>query len=234
MADILLAEDDANIREWLSIVLEGERHHVRTAADGVVALKAYEERRPDLLILDVMMPKKSGYDVCTEIRKKDPILPILMLTAKSTEADKVLGLGLGADDYLTKPFGVRELCARVSAMLRRVRVGETARLAKDVFAVGTFKVDARRRVLIAEDGTEQELSALELGVLRLLVAHAGEILSRDRMLNEVWGVNYLGSTRTLDQHVSMVRKKLGPEADLIETIYGSGYRFCPPPPRRRA
>ncbi len=225
MADILLAEDDAHIREWLPIVLEGERHRVRTAADGVAALAAYEKHRPDLLILDVMMPKKSGYDVCSEIRRKDPTLPILMLTAKSTEADKVLGLGLGADDYLTKPFGVRELCARVSAMLRRVRVDETARLAKDVFAVGSFQVDARRRMLIAEDGAEQELSALELGVLRLLVAHAGEILSRDRMLNEVWGVNYLGSTRTLDQHVSMVRKKLGHEADRIETIYGSGYRF---------
>ena len=117
MADILLAEDDASIREWLPVVLEKDKHRVRAVADGAAALSAYEERRPDLLILDVMMPKKSGYDVCTEIRKKDPILPILMLTAKSAESDKVLGLGLGADDYMTKPFGIRELCARVSAML---------------------------------------------------------------------------------------------------------------------
>lgn len=225
MADILLAEDDASIREWLPVVLEKDKHRVRAVADGAAALSAYEERRPDLLILDVMMPKKSGYDVCTEIRKKDPILPILMLTAKDTESDKVLGLGLGADDYMTKPFGIRELCARVSAMLRRVHVAETARQAKAVFIVGRCQVDVRRRELTDGEGRKVELSSLELGLLQLLAAHPGEIIPRDRLLNELWGVNYLGSTRTLDQHISIVRKKLGADADCIETIYGSGYRL---------
>ena len=225
MADILLAEDDASIREWLPVVLEKDKHRVRAVADGAAALSAYEERRPDLLILDVMMPKKSGYDVCTEIRKKDPILPILMLTAKDAESDKVLGLGLGADDYMTKPFGIRELCARVSAMLRRVHVAETARQAKAVFIVGRCQVDVRRRELTDGAGRKVELSSLELGLLQLLAAHPGEIIPRDRLLNELWGVNYLGSTRTLDQHISLVRKKLGADADCIETIYGSGYRL---------
>lgn len=222
MADILLAEDDASIREWLPVVLEKDKHRVRAVADGAAALSAYEERRPDLLILDVMMPKKSGYDVCTEIRKKDPILPILMLTAKSAESDKVLGLGLGADDYMTKPFGIRELCARVSAMLRRVHVAETARQAKAVFIVGRCQVDVRRRELTDGAGRKVELSSLELGLLQLLAAHPGEIIPRDRLLNELWGANYLGSTRTLDQHISLVRKKLGADANCIETIYGSG------------
>ena len=225
MADILLAEDDASIREWLPVVLVKDKHRVRAVADGVAALEAYAERRPDLLILDVMMPKKSGYDVCTEIRKKDPVLPILMLTAKDTESDKVLGLGLGADDYMTKPFGIRELCARVSAMLRRVQVAETARQTKAVFAVGRCLVDVRRRELTDGNGRKIELSALEFGLLQLLAAHPGEIIPRDRLLNELWGTNYFGSTRTLDQHISLVRKKLGPDADRIETIYGSGYRL---------
>lgn len=228
MADILLAEDDASIREWLPVVLQKDKHRVRAVADGVAALAAYEERRPDLLILDVMMPKKSGYDVCMEIRKKDPVLPILMLTAKDSESDKVLGLGLGADDYMTKPFGIRELCARVSAMLRRVQVSETARQAKAVFTVGNCQVDVRRRELTDGTGRKVELSALELGLLQLLAAHPGEVVPRDRLLNELWGVNYLGSTRTLDQHISLVRKKLGADAGCIETIYGGGYRFVAP------
>ena len=225
MADILLAEDDASIREWLPVVLEKDKHRVRAVADGVAVLEAYAERRPDLLILDVMMPKKSGYDVCTEIRKKDPVLPILMLTAKDTESDKVLGLGLGADDYMTKPFGIRELCARVSAMLRRVQVAETARQTKAVFSVGRCQVDVRRRELTDGEGRTTELSSLELGLLQLLAAHPGEIVPRDRLLNELWGVNYLGSTRTLDQHIALIRRKLGEDAERVETVRNVGYRL---------
>ena len=148
-----------------------------------------------------------------------------MLTAKGAESDKVLGLGLGADDYMTKPFGIRELCARVSAMLRRVHVAETARQAKAVFIVGRCQVDVRRRELTDGAGRKVELSSLELGLLQLLAAHPGEIIPRDRLLNELWGANYLGSTRTLDQHISLVRKKLGADAHCIEPIYGSGYRL---------
>ncbi len=231
MAEILLAEDDKHIREWLPVALEGQGHHVHAVADGAAALTAYAQQRPDLMLLDVMMPKKSGYTVCTEIRKTDKTLPIIMLTAKTSEADKVLGLEIGADDYLTKPFGIRELIARVSALLRRARALETEQQAKGWTALpcGAHELDLKRHTL-RTIATQQEtpLTTLEFGLLRLLLAHPGEILTRDRLLNELWGVSYLGSTRTLDQHVALVRKKLDTDAALIETVYGTGYRFNPP------
>lgn len=229
MAEILFAEDDRHIREWLPVALEGQGHRVHAVGDGEAALEAYRRQRPDLLLLDVMMPKKSGYTVCAEIRKEDKTLPILMLTAKTAEADKVLGLDVGADDYLTKPFGVRELVARVSALLRRTRALETERQAKNwsTAKCGSHVIDVKGHTLDDADGNKVPLTTLEFGLLRLLVAHPGEVLSRDRLLNELWGVSYLGSTRTLDQHVALVRKKLGKDAELIETVYGSGYRFNP-------
>lgn len=229
MAEILLAEDDRHIREWLPVALEGQGHSVHAVCDGEAAMEAYRRQRPDLLLLDVMMPKKSGYTVCTEIRKEDKTLPILMLTAKTAEADKVLGLDVGADDYLTKPFGVRELVARVSALLRRTRALETERQSKNwtTAKCGSHVIDIKGHLLENEDGSKTPLTTLEFGLLRLLVAHPGEVLSRDRLLNELWGISYLGSTRTLDQHVALIRKKLGRDAELIETVYGSGYRFNP-------
>lgn len=230
MAEILLAEDDRHIREWLPVALEGVGHHVSTVADGEAALQSCQRQRPDLLILDVMMPKKSGLAVCTEIRRHDKTLPILMLTAKTTEADKVLGLEVGADDYLTKPFGIRELCARVTALLRRVHALETDLQSRErtVYVFGSHHVDAKRRMLVDADDVEMELTTLEFGLLRMFAAHPGELLTRDRLLNELWGTSYLGSTRTLDQHIALIRKKLGADAGLIETVYGSGYRFTPP------
>ncbi len=229
MAVVLVAEDDPQIREWVGVALEADRHEVRLAADGAAALASYAERRPDLLVLDIMMPKKSGYEVCQEIRRGDPALPILMLTAKGSESDKVLGLSLGADDYLVKPFGVRELCARVSALLRRAYATETSRGVGDTFKIGSHEIDARRGVISAGDGSgAAELSPQELALLRLFAAHPGEILDRDRLLNEVWGANYFGTTRTLDQRVVAIRRKLGADASLVETIYGRGYRYAAP------
>ena len=226
MAEILLAEDDPQIREWVGVALEADGHRPRMAADGAAALEAYREKRPDMLLLDVMMPKKSGYDVCREIRKTDPALPILMLTARGGESDKVLGLSLGADDYLAKPFGMRELLARISALLRRAYASETSGRTGEVFQIGGHSVDAARSVLVAPDGAETPLQPSELALLRLFAAHAGEVLTRERLLNEVWGTNYMGTTRTLDQRVAGIRKKLGADARAIETLYGRGYRYA--------
>lgn len=227
MTDILFAEDDPQIREWVSFSLERDHHHVRSVADGEAALTAYAEKRPDLLILDVMMPKKSGYDVLLKIREKDKGLPILMLTAKSTESDKVMGLGIGADDYMTKPFGIRELQARVAALLRRVSVNAASVRAAENFRFATFRVNAVRRRLVAASGEETELSELEVSLLRFLSAHPGEVVSRDALLNGVWGTSYDGTNRTLDNRILTLRKKLGADARHIETVYGTGYRYCP-------
>ena len=226
MTDILFAEDDAGIREWTALALDTGPCRVRAVADGSAALKAYEERRPDIVILDVMMPKVSGWDVLTEIRKKDKSVPIMMLTAKSAESDKVMGLGLGADDYLAKPFGVAELRARVAALLRRAAVSSAPAPEKSrEFPVGSHTVDPRRSVLIAADGAETELTSLELGILNFLSAHRNETVSRDSLLAGVWGAAYQGTNRTIDTRLAKLRQKLGRDAVLVETVYGSGYRL---------
>ena len=168
MADILIAEDDARIRLYVAAALKEAGHTTRTAADGVATLSAYAERRPDLLVLDLMMPRKSGFDVCEELRKTDVSLPILVLTAKEAESDKILAFGLGADDYMTKPFSMGELKVRIGAILRRARLGETAGRVEDVFKFVSWKVDAAKFMLVAADGTKTPLTSLELGILRLL------------------------------------------------------------------
>lgn len=231
MTDILLAEDDADIREWVAVALEHDTCRVRSVADGAAAVKAYEEKRPDLMVLDVMMPKMSGWDVVTEIRRRDASVPILMLTARAAEADKVAGLTLGADDYLTKPFGVAELRARVAALLRRAGVSAATKPADDVFSFGSFVVDVAKSALRAADGSVTELSQLELGILRFLAAHPGEVVTRESLLNGLWGISYSGTTRTLDTRVGNVRQKLGAEGVLIETVYGAGYRYRVRSPR---
>ena len=225
MTDILFAEDNPEIREWVSVALERDTCRIRAVADGAAALKAYEEKRPDLMILDVMMPKVSGWDVVTDIRRRDKVVPILMLTAKAAESDKVLGPGLGADDYLTKPFGLAELRARVSALLRRAGASAATTRQDDVFTFGGHTVSVPRSVLVAKDGAETELTALELGILRFLAAHPGEVVSRESLLNGLWGISYSGTTRTIDTRVGCLRQKLGADGVLIETVYGSGYRY---------
>ena len=232
MADILIAEDDARIRLYVAAALKEAGHTARTAADGVAALNAYAERRPDLLVLDLMMPRKSGFDVCDELRRKDESLPILILTAKEAESDKVLAFGLGADDYMTKPFSMGELKLRIAAILRRARLGETAGRVEDVFSFASWKVDAAKFSLVAPDGAMTPLTSLELGILRLLAAHPNEVIGRERFLNELWGVSYYGTTRTLDSRISTLRRKLGPDGAYIETQRGVGYRFNVPPARK--
>ena len=183
MTDILFAEDDPEIREWVAVALERDTCRVRAVDNGAAAVQAYAEKRPDLLILDVMMPKMSGWDVVAEIRRRDRAVPILMLTAKAAEQDKVMGLGLGADDYLTKPFGLAELRARVAALLRRAGIQASDQASVESFAFGAFTVNAAKSELVSAAGVRTELTALELGILRFLAAHPGEVVSRESLLN---------------------------------------------------
>ena len=224
MAYVLFAEDDETLRTGLEAALSSEGYETCGCKDGNEALSAFAQRRPDLLILDVMMPGKSGFDVCVEVRRSDPTVPIIFLTAKTSEADVVIGLGLGADDFIPKPFRIRELLARVSAALRRGQLA-AATAPSDMFTIGTARIDARRFLVSTGEPPDQPLTVRELGLLREFAAHPGEVLSRDTLLDEVWGMDYAGGTRTLDQHIVQVRRKLGPSGDLIETVRGVGYRL---------
>ena len=227
MSEILFAEDDADIRKWVAVALETEGYAVRTVPDGEAALAAYAAQRPDLLMLDIMMPKRDGVSVCAEIRRRDAALPILMLTARTAERDKIAGLGAGADDYMTKPFGLGELLARIAALLRRARlVPVQPPRAEAEGGVGAHMIDGARLTVIAPDGTETPLAAREYELLRLLAAHPGEVLRRDDILDELWGVAFHGNTRTLDQHVALIRRKLGTDAARIETVRNVGYRLA--------
>ncbi|WFB36461.1 response regulator transcription factor [Kiritimatiellota bacterium B12222] len=225
---ILLVEDDPAIRQGLVDTLESENYRVSQASDGEKGLEKYQEVTPDLVILDVMMPGRSGYDVCREIRRHNQRIPVLMLTAKSEEIDKVLGLELGADDYMTKPFGVRELLARVHALLRRSgdSRGESCR---HDFTIGPFRILAKQQK--GRDGKQEiDLSVREVELLAVFAARPREVLTRDELLNHAWGVAYYGTTRTLDQHIAQLRKKIEPNRKVptfIQTVHGVGYRYCP-------
>ena len=227
MSEILFAEDDADICKWVAVALETEGYAVRTVPDGEAALAAYAAQRPDLLMLDIMMPKRDGVSVCAEIRRRDAALPILMLTARTAERDKIAGLGAGADDYMTKPFGLGELLARIAALLRRARLVPVQPPRADApFRLGAHMIDGARLTVIAPDGAETPLAAREYELLRLLAAHPGEVLRRDDILDELWGVAFHGNTRTLDQHVALIRRKLGTDAARIETVRNVGYRLA--------
>jgi len=228
---ILVAEDDAHIREGLVDTLESEGYKVTSAADGRKASVLLNKTRFDLVLLDIMMPEKSGYDVCRDIRSKDREMPIIMLTAKGEEIDKVLGLELGADDYITKPFGVHELLARISAVLRRSkRAPDTSNGPSPMpveFPFGGATVNTRQFRLV-KGGRAIDLSEREVKLLYIFFSHPDEVLSRDMLLNEVWGIDYYGTTRTLDQHIAQLRKKVEPDPsmpELIHTVHGMGYRY---------
>lgn len=228
---ILVAEDDRNILTGLIDTLSSEGYRVTGATDGEQALRLLDENEFDLAILDIMMPGKSGYDVCRAIRSRNERLPVMMLTAKGEEIDKVVGFELGADDYVTKPFGVRELLARVAALLRRSRhdakPGGGQAKGPDRFSFGRARIDTLEyKVRIGDRSLP--LSAREVKLLHYFYAHPNEVLSRDRLLNAVWGIDYHGTTRTLDQHIAQLRKKV--EADpgnprVITTVHGVGYRY---------
>jgi len=225
---VLIVEDDVAIREALKEAIEADGHLAVEAGDGARALKLLGDGPFDLVLLDLMLPQVSGYDVCRKIREKNKRLPIIMLTAKGEEIDKVLGLELGADDYVTKPFGVRELLARVHAAFRRndSNLVPEAAATTDTFYFGEALID-RKRFTATRGDARVELTPRELFLLEVFHRRKGEVLSRDTLLNEVWGIDYMGTTRTLDQHVAQVRKKVegdGP-AHLIKTVHGVGYQY---------
>jgi len=232
---VLVAEDDANIRTGLLDTLESEGYKPVPAGDGAQALALYESEKFDLVLLDIMMPGRSGYDVCKVIRARNDSIPIIMLTAKGEEVDKVVGLQLGADDYVSKPFGVHELLARIAAVLRRSQPKpEPAKKAAKGpvrFTFGETEIDARQ--YRAKRGRKSfELTDREIKLLHYFHAHPDDVLGRDELLNAVWGITYYGTTRTLDQHIAQLRKKIEPRPDHpvhITTVHGVGYRYSPKP-----
>ncbi len=228
MATIVLAEDERELSNLVRRHLEDEGHRVVQAFDGPSAVLAVQQERPDLVILDWMLPRLDGLEVCRRIRRESAV-PILMLTARSEEIDRVLGLEVGADDYLTKPFSVRELLARVRAILRRVEmlrvagVDETA--APPVLESGPLRVDLGQHV-VSLDGQTVELTPKEFDLLALLVRNPGRAFARDYLMEKVWGYDARGFDRTVDTHILRLRKKLGQVGERIETVWGIGYRFA--------
>ncbi len=224
MSRILVVEDDPAILRGLTDNLKFESHDVLTAIDGEAGYRVIRETKPDLIILDLMLPKLSGYELCRRIRSEGLYTPILMLTARGEEADRVLGLDLGADDYMTKPFSVRELLARVRALLRRAH---PARILPDELRFDDVVVDFRRYE--ARKGNKHlEMTRKEFGVLRSLAARSGEVVSRDELLNEVWGFEKYPSTRTVDNHVALLRSKLEDDPSnprRVLTVHGVGYKL---------
>lgn len=226
---ILIVEDDPHILLGLQEVLRSEGFEVAACNRGDQAMAAFAQHRPGLLLLDVMLPGMSGYDICKQLRAQKVKAPIVMLTAKGQEIDKVVGLDLGADDYVTKPFGVRELLARIHAVLRRSGVrGTDGHEEQPAFRIGSSHIDPKTFQL-TRGKVAEELTAKELKLLQYFHAHPGEVLSRDRLLNEVWGYNYGGTTRTLDQVIVQLRKKIGEPADQprhLLTVHGVGYKLA--------
>jgi two-component system response regulator RegX3 len=232
---VLLAEDEESFIEALVIGLTNEGFKVTVARDGAEALRLYEETDPDILLLDLMLPKMSGIDVCRAIRTRSSV-PIIMVTAKGTEIDTVVALEVGADDYVTKPYRLRELVARMRAVLRRAPGGPDAKDTERSVDLGSegvwessdIKVDFdQRRVFVR--GDEVHLRRKEFELLRLLVENAGRVLTRDVLIDRVWGTDYIGDTKTLDVHIKRLRSRI--EADpsvpvLITTVRGVGYRFA--------
>jgi len=230
---ILIVEDDPHILLGLEEVLKSEGYETASCNRGDEAVAAVTKMQPTLIVLDVMLPGASGYDICKTIRTKKISTPILMLTAKGQEIDKVIGLDLGADDYVTKPFGVRELLARIQALLRRTTASGNAAASPSLdekpFKIGDTTIDPKTFQLKRGRAVE-ELTAKEVKLLQVFHAHAGEVLSRDKLLNEVWGYNYYGTTRTLDQVIVQLRKKLGDNGGKpkhLLTIHGVWYKLLP-------
>jgi DNA-binding response OmpR family regulator len=225
---VLIVEDDPHILLGLEEVLKSDGFDVAICNRGDQGIEAVRKHRPGLIVLDVMLPGLSGYDVCKQLRSKKVATPILMLTAKGQEIDKVVGLDMGADDYVTKPFGVRELLARIHALLRRTSGATSADAnAQAPFQIGSATIDPKTFQLKRHKELE-ELTSKELKLLQLFAAHPGEVFSRDRLLNEVWGYNYYGTTRTLDQVIVQLRKKLGDNGDApkhLLTVHGVGYKL---------
>lgn len=227
MTKILIAEDDDHTRDALREVLTMEGYEVIAAGDGLQAVDFFRVENPDFVCLDVMMPGLNGYEVCKQIRRQDEKVPILFLTAKAEEIDTVLGLELGADDYMTKPFGVKEIIARIRAILRRTASRGGGGKTEDDFMMDDLRVvPAELRAYRGQ--TEIPLSPRDVKVLRLLFDRRGKVIDRNTLADEVWGVDYFPESRALDQHISQLRKRIEKDPAqprIIRTVHGAGYRF---------
>jgi two-component system response regulator RegX3 len=222
---ILIVEDEDTLAESLRYNLEREGFAVKVAGDGPEGLKAFHEARPGLIVLDLMLPGMSGMDLCRAIRSESHV-PILMLTAKESEADKVAGLELGADDYMTKPFSMRELLSRVRALLRRAEIREPSDRT-EVLAGGRVELDPERHE-VRVGGSEVWLPPKEFALLELFLERKGRLLTRDFLIDEVWGPEYVGDSKTLDVHIKRIREKIEPDPGIprhLVTVRGLGYKF---------
>lgn len=224
---VVVVDDEANIRDLATLYLQKEGFEVACAADGASAIETIQSVNPSLVVLDLMLPGISGYDVCKQIRQNSNV-PILMLTARNEDVDKIVGLELGADDYLTKPFNPREMVARVKAILRRSDGRSGA--AGPVVRVGSLTIDKQRRE-VSLDGSPLTLRTKEFDLLTALAEDAGIVLSREQLLDRVWGYNFYGETRTVDVHVQHVRAKLAGSGVGIATVRGVGYKLVEEPAR---
>lgn len=224
MLKILVVDDDTNISELISLYLNKEGYETREVANGKVALEVFEEFRPDLVLLDIMLPGADGYDVCKEIRKKHRT-PIIMLTAKGEVFDKVLGLELGADDYMVKPFDPKELVARVKAVLRRNSLPIEEEKAKNRIVLDNLIID-KDNYSVTFEGNLVELPPKELEVLYFLANHPKQVFTREQLLDKIWGYDFVGDTRTVDVHIKRLRDKFeGEHSWSIKTVWGVGYKF---------
>lgn len=235
MQKILIIEDEPNIRELVSYNLNQNGYEVKEAEDGLQGLSIARSEKPDLILLDIMLPGQNGYDICKELRAEGSKTPVIMLTAKNEEIDKVLGLEFGADDYISKPFGIRELMARIKAVLRRYENGPEQEASTNDMgaAIGSgisigdliINVDSHEVKLA---GNRLSLTLKEFDLLRVLAENRGRVMTRDQLLDKVWGFEYIGETRTIDVHVRYLRKKLGDggnEGKYIQTVRGIGYKM---------
>lgn len=223
---VLVVDDEPSIVELIRFNLVREGFKVTAAYSGGGLLDRIRAERPDLVILDIMLPGEDGLTICREIRKESN-LPIIMLTAKDSETDKVLGLELGADDYITKPFSPRELIARVRAVLRRSSGEESAETKKQVLKVRDLMLDSEKH-LVTLNGRELDLPPKEFELLRILMENPGRVLTREYLLETIWGYEYIGETRTVDVHIRRLRQKIEPDPSqpvYIETVHGFGYRI---------
>jgi DNA-binding response OmpR family regulator len=222
---ILIVEDEADLVKGLKLNLADEGYDVDWAPDGREGLRRALEEAPDLVILDIMLPGMNGLEVCRELRQKKANIPVIMLTAKGEEVDKIVGLEIGADDYMTKPFSVRELLARIKAHLRREK--REPRSVPKTCGCGEVEVDFVH-FKVRRAGKESDLTSLEVDILKYLIAHKGEVVSREALLDKVWGYEKFPTTRTIDNHIMKLRKKIEDDPSRprhIFSIYGEGYRF---------
>ncbi len=226
---VLVVEDEESFVEALVVGLKREGFRVKIARDGLEALEVFDASRPDLVLLDVMLPRMSGVDVCREIRNKSRV-PIVMVTAKASEIDTVVGLEVGADDYVTKPYRLRELVARMRAVLRRAPKDDELLSSGEVLEVGDVRLDPERHEVVVR-GSEIALPLKEFELLELLLDNAGRVLTRETLIDRVWGPHYVGDTKTLDVHVKRLRAKVEEDPSQpsrITTIRGLGYRYEKP------